>query len=276
MNTVRRTQVGVVCSFVILVGMASSGAAHETWLQPISFFVDRPAPQTVHMTSGMGEHYSTAETPIAAARVARSGVWFSGAKLSLTQPTTLEHALALTWTPTKAGVGAVYVELAAKVLNLPDSLIDEYFDEIGASPELRKQWTDTPSPKQWRESYAKHAKTYVRVGDSTSAFSWRGDTHMELEIVPEADPTRLAAGDTLPLAVRYKGQRMPRFTIAAFREGTPAPQFIRTDAAGHARLPVGPPGSILLAGVHLRRVHETSLEWRSDFTTMTFRVRARR
>ena len=276
MKTPRHTPIAVATSLFMLAAVVSTAGAHETWLQPISFFVDKPAAQIVHMTSAMGEHYTTPETAIEPSRVARSGVWFAGARLPLTQPTKQEHELALTWTPTKSGVGAIFVELAPRVLDLPDSLINEYFDEIGASPELRKQWTDTPSPKRWRESYAKHAKTYVRVGDAKAAYPWRGETGMGLEIVPGSDPTRIVAGDTVSFGVVYKGKRMTRFTLAVFREGAAKAEFITTNRAGRALFPAAAAGNVLLTGVHLRRVHEPSLEWRSDFTTMTLRVQARR
>ena len=261
---------------ILVLAVASTAASHESWLQPVRFFAEKPVQQIVHMTSGMGEHYPKTETAIEASRVTKAGVLFGVTAMPLSMGRQRAKQLEMTWTPTKPGVAMAWVNLAARTLDLPDSLIDVYFDEIGASPELRKQWTDTPSPKKWRESYVKHAKTYVRVGDSRAVQPWAAEAGMELEIVPDKDPTLFFAGDTLPIHVVYKGQRLSNFTIASFREGGTKPAFFKTDANGNARLVYGKAGGALLAAVHLRRVHEPSLEWQSNFTSMTFPVRAKR
>ena len=263
---------------VLLIATAASMVdAHESWLQPVTFLVNKPARQIVHMTSGMGEHYPKTETAIERARITRAGVYFGAAdSLPLVAGAESKTRTALTWTPTRTGVAMAWVDLGAKVLDLPDSLIDVYLDEIGASAELRKQWTDTPSPKKWRESYVKHAKTYVRVGPSRAATPWRASAGLDLEMIPDRDPTLLFAGDTLRVRVVYKGQPLPDFTVASFREGGSKPDFHKTDASGSTSLVYRKSGAVLLAAVHLRRVHEPNLEWRSDFSSMTFPIRARK
>jgi hypothetical protein len=272
--TVRKS-LGVALGAVASIIVFSLASAHESWLQPVSFFIDRPAEQVVRLTSGMGEHYPTPETAVERERVVRSGVFLQKERLPLVVGDTGKAALNLSWTPTTTGVAAMWVELAPKTLELADSLIDVYFDEIGASPQLRKEWTDTPSPKKWRESYAKHAKSYARIGSLTSTPGFTANAGLKLEIVPDRDPTRLRVGDRLGLRVLLDGKPLPHFTIAAFREGGSKPQFVKSDAKGFATLRVDHAGGMLLAGVHLRRVHEPNLEWRSDFTSMTFPVRSR-
>lgn len=267
------TRLAIGSALVLLA--AGLAAAHESWLQPVAFLVDKPATQIARMTSGMGEHYPEAETAIERARVVKSGVAMGSQRLPLTPSAEREKSLELTWTPTQQGVATLWVDLAAKTLDLPDSLIDVYFDEIGASPALRKQWTDPAKPKQWRESYVKHAKTYVRVGDPNAPRPFVKNVGMALEILPDRDPTLLAAGDTLRVRVHYRGKLLPNFTIAAFREGGSKPGFAKTDASGKASIILPKTGAMLLAAVHLRRVHEKNLEWRSDFTSMTFPVRSR-
>lgn len=268
-----RKSLGVALGAAASLVVFTVAGAHESWLQPVAFFVDRPAEQVVRLTSGMGEHYPAAETAVERDRIARSGVFLEKQRLPLAARDTARGALNLSWTPTGPGVAAMWIELAPKTLELPDSLIGEYFDEIGASAELRKQWTDTPSPKKWRESYAKHAKSYVRVGSLTTTPAFTANAGLKLEIVPDRDPTHLRVGDRIGLRVLFEGKPLPHFTIAAFREGGSKPQFVKSDGKGFATLRVDHAGGMLLAGVHLRRVHEPNLEWRSDFTSMTFPVR---
>jgi uncharacterized GH25 family protein len=266
---------GVASATAFLVAaVARIGGAHETWLQPATFNVGRPATQVVRMTSGLG--YPAGATPIEASAVTRSGVFLSGVALGLTPSGRTDHELALNWTPPKAGVAAIYVELAAVRVDRPDSLIGAYFDEIGAPPELRNSWADTPSPKRWRESYVKHAKTYVRVGDSRAKFAWRAKTGMGLEIVPESDPTLVAVGDTFRVRVLRNGLPVARFRIASRRSSGDKPNFITTDKLGRAQIVYTTAMPTLMSGTSVRRVHEKNLEWRSDFTSMSFNVLPRR
>ncbi len=264
----------LACASVLALALAASLSAHETWVRPTRFFAPAPGAFTVRMTSGMGEHYPAAESAIEPSRIVRAEVVFAGRTLPLTPMAAGDSDLALGWTAPSVGIGAIRVELAPKVLVLEDSLIDVYFDEIGASPALRKQWTDIPAPKQWRESYVKLAKSYVRVGEGDRTFEWKADLGMTLEIVPESDPTRFAVGDSLRFRVRYRGAPIAGFRLASFRSHVNGkPDFLTTDRSGRVAVVYREPGEVLLSGVHLRRVREPGLEWRSDFTSLTFAVR---
>ncbi|HEY6219255.1 MAG TPA: DUF4198 domain-containing protein [Gemmatimonadaceae bacterium] len=283
MKSRSRLIAAVLGSFGVLAGVSAVGA-HETWLQPVNFVVDAPAPQIVRMTSGLGEHFPSPDSAIEPDRVTQAGVWLGLLKYRLIRPVKTEHELEFTWLPMRTGLAAIYVSLAPKRLELPDSLIEPYFMEIGASSELRKQWADIPGPKRWRESYEKHAKTYVRIGNDPltpvkvgkdSVAPWRPQVGFPLEIVPESDPTQLRVGDTLWTHVIFKYIRQANFTIAIYRDSAGKAEYVNTGRTGRVAIPLTTAGNVLLAGVNLRRVREPGLEWRSDFTTMTFQVRPR-
>src|SRR4051794_35755857 len=110
MSRIHRNSIGVACGVLAMFVVASFALAHESWLRPASFFVDRVAPQTAGMTSGMGEHYPAPETAVEASRVVRSGVTLDGTALPLKVGKAAGKELELTWTPTKAGVAALWVQ----------------------------------------------------------------------------------------------------------------------------------------------------------------------
>jgi uncharacterized GH25 family protein len=178
-------------------------------------------------------------------------------------------------TPRTAGVAAIGVELAPKTLTLAGDKIDEYLAEIDAGTETRNAWNAIGAKRKWTESYSKHATTFVRVGDRTTDSSWSNALGFGLEIVPERDPTRLMAGDTLPVRVLRGGAPMSNFAVGAAREGAPHAQFFRTDASGRARIVLPTRGRWLLNGTDLRRSTKPDPVWESDFATMTIRVGAR-
>src|SRR6476620_6169403 len=102
-----RKSLGVLLGTVASVIIFSMAGAHESWLQPVAFFVDRPALQVAHLTSGMGEHYPAAETAVERERVVRSGVLMEGKTVPLTIGDTSKGALNLSWTPTVPGVATM-------------------------------------------------------------------------------------------------------------------------------------------------------------------------
>lgn len=266
---------------------ATIADAHDTWLLPSSLRTAVGRRVDLSLTSGMA--FPADDFAIKPARIARASVRLGGHTSTLASPSSARLALRYRWTPKVPGVATIAVALAPKALTLRGPLIKEYLNEIDASPELRGQWTE-PADAPWREVYTKHAKTFVRVDHRSGSYPGRPDLQMTeghdsswatpaglgLEIVPEHDPTMLVAGDSLPVRVLYQGAPLPGFAVGIEREHAPGEKarmaFARTDAGGHALLPLPEAGRMLLKGTQLRRVHEADVDWRSDFTTLTISV----
>jgi hypothetical protein len=253
---------------------ATAALAHDTWLLPASLRVPVGRAVELSLTSGMA--FPADDFAIRPDRVVRAESRLAGRTAPLPTPRAGRTALRYRWTPRAPGVAALVVELAPRRLDLTAKQIDEYLDEIGAPAELRDAWRRRPEPKRWREEYAKHATTFVRVGaPDASDTTWRVPLGAALEIVPERDPTALRAGDTLAVRVLRAGAPAAGFVVGARREGETTPAFARTDAAGRALIPLPRAGRWLLAGTDLRPVSEPDLTWRSDFATVTLAVEGR-
>jgi uncharacterized GH25 family protein len=161
------------------------------------------------------------------------------------------------------------MELGPRSLELKPNQVKEYFDEIHAGSEIIAQWDSIPTPRRWRESYTKHATSYVRVGTPRSDSSWMTPLGLGLEIVPEGNPTAITAGETLPVRVLLNSSPLAGFSVGARLEGRTKSAFVTTDSTGRATIVLPAKGRWLLFGTHLRRTNEPNLEWRSDFVTMT-------
>ena len=57
----------------------------------------------------------------------------------------------------------------------------------------------------WQETYAKHAKTFVRVWRSEGDRSWAEPVGLRLEFVLEVDPTALKNGDEIVVRLLRNG-----------------------------------------------------------------------
>ncbi|HEX9084599.1 MAG TPA: DUF4198 domain-containing protein [Gemmatimonadaceae bacterium] len=257
-----------------LVCAAALAGAHETWILPSTMRVATGHPVTLSLTSGMA--FPADDFAIDPKRVALAEIRLNGKLEQLRGGRSRPTALRFTWIPRVPGVATIAVELAPKTLVLQPKLIEEYFQEIHAGASIRAQWDSIPKPKQWRESYIKHATSFVRVGAPTGDSSWASPLGLGLEIVPERDPTVLVAGDVLPVRVLRHGAPLSGFAVGARREGQSTESFVTTDPTGRVSVPLPGAGRWLLFGTDLRRAKEPGLEWRSDFVTATIGVRAKR
>jgi uncharacterized protein DUF4198 len=253
----------VAAALFLLVAHAAN--AHDTWIAPRAFRVASGATLTVDMTSGMG--FPALEYAPEAARIESAGVRLQGRVLDFGGRTRGARALVLTARPDASGLAAIFVSTKPRTLTLKPSQVTEYLEEIGAAQEIVRAWRERKGPKTWRESYRKHAKAFVRVGEAPDA-AWTEPVGLPLEIVPERDPSALRAGSELTLRVLKQGEPVPEFAVAAVMQGTPR-RLVRTGPDGRATLPLDRAGVWLLAGTELRPSGDA---WESDFTTLTLEV----
>ena len=241
--------------------------AHDTWL-----VAQRPtaAPGnsvTLDLTSGVA--FPALESAIKPERVARASVRLAGKTSPVKNRKSATHSLLFTALLPEPGIATVWVELAPKSLDLTPPQVKEYLDEIGASPEIRRAYEAAPKPRRWREVYAKHAKTFLRVGQPQSDRSWAEPVGMDLEIVPEKDPSTLHAGDELPVRVIRLGKPAASFPVGLVREGDAHGTLKTTDSEGRVTFRLDRAGRWMLRGTDLRRSTKPQTDWESDFTTLT-------
>jgi uncharacterized GH25 family protein len=249
---------------------SAAALAHDTWLLPGKFREAPGGKVELVLTSGMA--YPASETAIDPARVERSGIRVGGETKTLTVGEKGKDALALTGTLPAAGVATVWVELHPRTLELTPEEVEEYLAEIGAPASVRERWMATPAPRRWRETYTKHTKTFVRVGEPQNDHSWARPVGLSFELVPGTDPTALKPGQELTVVLTRASQAAAGVAIGLVREGSPDAVLRTTDATGHATFVVPKAGRWLLRATDLRPGDGKEVDWVSDFTTLTFEV----
>lgn len=254
--------------------------AHDTWLLPSRATVPPGQEVTFDLTSGAA--FPAAETPIAPARVRLARLRMGGVESALPTPRTGARALRFRTPLHRSGIATVWVSLAPKTLTLAPAEVAHYLDEIGAPDSLRRAWEAAPpGARRWRERYAKHAKTVVRVASpqrpipAGSDSGWHRPTGQPLEFLPERDPTALRAGDTLHLRLLRAGAAVPLHPVGVAAEGDRAGTLRRTDAAGRLAVPLPRAGRWLLRTTLLRRGDGKAVDWESEFATLTIAVGVR-
>ncbi len=245
--------------------------AHETWLVPLDASVQAGRRVTLETSSGMD--FPAPGSAIEPERVAVAN-WRTGTATGVLG--TLKRGAQrsqFSFAPPAgtSGLLVAWMSLKPRTIQLTDAQIDEYMDEIGATPELRAQAQAAKGAGRWTEIYAKHAKAFLRVGDGGGA-GWEVPVGAPLELVPLADPTMVKPGESLSVRVLLKGAPVAGLPVGRMREGSKARAYAVSGADGVVRVPLDAAGRWLLYTVHLVREPGPS-RWRSEFATLAFALR---
>ena len=248
---------------------ATSVLAHDTWLIPDKFRTTAKSTVTLDLTSGM--EFPKLDVGPKPERVESAKCRLAGRTFDIKDRTAAANSLQLKAELPEPGVATLWLKLPAKALELKPEEVEHYLEEVSPPEELRKEWAQM-NPKRWRELYAKHQKTFVRVGQPQSDTSWRESVGTFLEIVPEKDPTAIKADDEFPVRVLRDGAPLPGFSLNAVAANETKGETRQTDADGRVTFRLNKAGAWLLRGTDIRKSSKPDTDWESHFVTLTLQV----
>jgi len=244
--------------------------AHDTWLLPDGGRYDEPTEVTLGLSSG--NLFPDAESGFPPERIAAASFRLGGKHYPLSVLRVTPEQLLLSMAPHAPGIAAVVVTVEPLDVEIDDHIVEIYFDEINASAAQRKAWSAAGPMRRWQERFVKHAKTYVRFGAGDDAQAWSTPSGATFEILPEADPTALNAGVSLPVRALKNGQPLQGLQLAAIHERKVTGGFVATGADGRARIPLPQPGWWLIRGTELRQRDASGTRWDSDWVSLSLFV----
>lgn len=148
----------------------------------------------------------------------------------------------------------------------------DYLKQEGLTDILAQQ-----QPEQLaRERYSEYAKALIQ-SEASDEFSSHVVGFM-IEIIPEKNPFTLHAGEELPIQVLVRGRPAADLQIEAARaQSGPAEVKVvgRTDANGHATIPITGPGKWRLHTISMHKCSDPTLGqcWESFWASLTFEIR---
>lgn len=244
--------------------------AHDTWLLPDEVRHDGPTAVTLGLASG--NLFPDAESGFLPERIAAASFRLGGVHYPLSVLRVTPEQLLLRLAPDAPGLAAVAVAVKPLDIEIDDHIVDIYFDEINASAAQRKAWSAAGPTRRWQERFVKHATTYVRFGAGDDAAAWSTPGGAAFEILPEADPTVLTAGDSLSVRALKNGQPLEGLQLAAVRDRKVTGGFVATGADGRARISLPQPGWWLIRGTELRQRDASGTRWDSDWVSLSLFV----
>lgn len=247
--------------------LASGAPAHDTWLLPEAMRHEAPRPVTLGLASG--NVFPDAESGFLPERIATARFRLGGRYHPLSMLRATPEQLLLRLTPPATGVAAVVVTAKPLDVEIDEHIVAIYLDEINASAAQRAAWSAAGPNRRWQERFVKHAKTHVRFGSGDDVSGWATPSGAGFELLPEADPTALAAGDSLPVRALKNGKPLEGLQLAAVRDRKLTGGFVATDAEGRARISLPQPGWWLIRGTELRQSDASGTRWESDWVSLS-------
>lgn len=253
----------------MLVVLAVPCLAHDTWLLPREPQVDESRQTIVDLTTGSS--FPTPENAVKFERIAKGGFRVANGTGRLDRHESDVSSLVMHLTPRGQGTAVLYLTLKPKSIDLDGNDVEEYFDEIGASESLRREWAESGGG-EFHEVFTKHAKSYIRVGDYDGEDrSCLRPVGQAMEFIPQSDPTALAVGDELVVkVVRGGDDEIESFPVAIVSADGGA-DMQRTNQNGMVSFTINGRGWHLVRATELRRQSDGT--FKSDMTTMTFFVK---
>ena len=249
--------------------------AHDLYLMPAP---TRTEPgQTLVIAVHVGDSFPASESSIDPRRIVQARVLADG--------TPFENFRILgraTWgsaTLAKPGSHVIGLGSTPKFLELEPAKFESYLKEEGLQSiiEWRKQNNESTKPS--RELYSKFAKTLVVAGAPDEGY--RAKAGYPIEILLEADPTRMKPGDTLPIQVLWKDQPAADLQVElAWSPSDPKQAKLaktqiagRTDAQGRLAVKLDQPGRFRLHTLAMERhTNPAEADWKSVWASFTFEL----
>lgn len=272
----RKSLASPIAALTLLLIASMLVTAHDLWLVPALFSVAPGARVTVMMNTG--DTFPRSEGAVKPERIERAALVTSKGVTRLTTfrtegTSTLTDVIA----PREEGGAIVEIVLKPIATKQPRASFDEFVKHEGLDA-IAAQLARAPERRaEERRTYAKYAKTLLRVGSGKGAAKfYQKPLGHRLEIVAEADPFSLKPGGKLPVRVLFDGKPLvgARIVIGSLATATATQSNmpgVRTDSQGHADLQLDKTGGAhYIHALHMiPATGRSDVEWDSFWATLT-------
>ncbi len=264
-------------TLAVLFGLAAaldpeSSHAHEFWVEPSTFAVERGGRVGIRLCVGDGfEGWSLARNTQRIARFFAAGPSGDLAIVGLdgSDPAGVARFAA-------PGTYVIVYRSNRAITELSPFEFDEYLREKGLEKIAEGRQERGASSRKVREAYSRHSKSLIRVGDADANVIDR-PMNLRLELVAEPDLFREQPDDMRFFRLLYGGKPLPGALVTAARPGTADEELrVRTDADGRAGFKLHAPGMWRIAAVHMiEPPGSIRVDWESLWTSLTFELPSR-
>ena len=244
---------------VLAAALVSSPVlAHDFWIEPSAYTPG--AGELVRFKLRVGEHLGGETLPRNEGQIE----WFTAIRGDTETPVLGIEGADPAGLLRPAADGSLVV--AYRSLRSPVTLDAAKFEAYLAMEGL-------PTVPPGREVFSRCAKSLLAVGGRSDP-AVTMPVGLTLELIPEADPYTLVAGETLSVRLLYQGKPLAGALVMALdARDAKTPQQVRSDRAGRATFRLPRAGAWLIKAVHMIAApRETGADWESFWASLTFSV----
>jgi uncharacterized GH25 family protein len=260
----------VFVAALLLLGIASSLAAHDLFLKLDNYFVAPGARLVVHVLNGT---FSTSEGAVAKGRLRDIAVVTPAGRTRVDTAawTARGDTSVLTVTTGETGTYVIGVSLRPLEIKLEAKEFNTYLAHDGIPDVLAARREARELDRPARERYSKHVKALVQVGDRRTG-SYQTALGYPAELIPLDNPYALSLGDSLRIRAVVEGNPVANQLVIA--GGHRAQRSARTDSTGVARFRIGSRGPWYVKFIYMRQAPgDPTVDYESKWATLTFGVR---
>jgi hypothetical protein len=162
------------------------------------------------------------------------------------------------------------------LVTLPAATFERYLRDEGLEVILEHRARSGTSANDGRDRFHRCAKAIVVAGAASPEPPAKSG--LTLELVPHGDPTRLHAGDSLPVTLLFRRRPLVGALVKLLDKDTPGRAVaVRTDRQGEASLVLQADGAHLVKAVWMEAAPPGGeADWESWWASLTFATKAAR
>ena len=287
MRTPRRVLIALA---LLAVAVVATARAHTMFLKLESFFLEPNSTARVALINGdfdNSENVISRDRMLDVSVVGPAGVVHP--PTSAWKDTAMFHWNAdsvdtaiLTFETGAPGSYVLGVSTAPRTFLLSATDFNEYLVHDGVLDILEKREREGTLVDEANETYSKHVKAIVQVGDARSD-EWQHELGYPVEFMPLQNPYELSVGDVLEVRFLRAGNPVPNQIVYANHEhnhehddagGHVDAVTTRTDGYGIAKIEISSGGRWYVRGIHMvETTSDPDVDYESNWATLTFEIR---
>lgn len=162
---------GLVCLIFSLTAVTAPALAHNTFLLPVKHMWSEGSNVEVKLSSALS--FPDLGSGPKQDRISLTSIRVGGQPVETFSLTESKAFLTLNFEAERSGTGVVAMSSKPRFGDIEPDNAEEYFDEIGATQEVRQAFAALPGEQPLHRSYAKHTKTFVCIEDCVAGSSAR-------------------------------------------------------------------------------------------------------
>jgi len=254
---------------IMLAGMLPlAAAAHDFWIEAHPFQLG--VGESADLVLLIGEDFSGDSQPYNPEAIVDFSVRHAGQRRSVQNTPGADPAGLLS--PREDGLYLVGYHSSQSYVDLPADRFHAYLEQEGLEHVIRLRAERGESESNGREYYSRSARSLLAAGDAARAAGYDHPLGYPVELIAQANPYALRAGDQLPVEFRYLDEPVAGILVVAFTADSPERKFsARTGTDGRIMLPLDRAGTWLVKAVHITELADSpDAEWESFWATLTF------